>query len=151
ACKQPVQGIYKCTTGGAVERVEDCVGANVCIKVADSAKCTPPECVCKDDATHCGSTFNAACGLVADMLYQCKNSEAATVVKTCQPRACSASIQAAMAADPDSVLASASVRGLRRSVLSVFDTASKFSVTDLMSCSGIRRNANLGSDLYPEV
>ncbi|KAG0015499.1 hypothetical protein BGZ81_011644, partial [Podila clonocystis] len=137
ACKLPVQGVYKCTADGAVEKVEDCAGTNVCVKVADSAKCIPPECVCKDNTTHCGSTFNATCGLVADSLYQCKDGEAATIAKTCQPGVCSASIQAATVAAPDKCVGQCECKGSEKVCASVFDTACNFNVTDLMSCSGI--------------
>ncbi|KAG0009644.1 hypothetical protein BGZ81_003265, partial [Podila clonocystis] len=137
ACKLPLQGVYKCTADGAVEKVEDCAGTNVCVKVADSAKCIPPECVCKDGTTHCGSTFNATCGLVADSLYQCKDGEAATITKTCQPGVCSASIQAATVAAPDKCVGQCECKGSEKVCASVFDTACNFNVTDLMSCSGI--------------
>lgn len=88
ACKLP-EGVYKCGAGGKPEKVEECTAPDTCKQHTDGLKCTPEECICKDDGKHCGVTFDAKCGFTANTLYSCTTGEVPKVEKDCNPGVCS--------------------------------------------------------------
>lgn len=75
-----------------------CPTANVCLVNATGSVCTPPECICKDDASHCGSTFAAPCNLDSNTLYKCAIGALPTLLKDCGPGTCSTNVVAGSAA-----------------------------------------------------
>ncbi|KAG0252096.1 hypothetical protein BGZ95_006714, partial [Linnemannia exigua] len=75
-----------------------CPTANVCLVTPTGPVCTPPECICKDDGSHCGSTFAASCNLQSNTLYKCTNGQLPTVDKDCGNGTCSANVVAGTSA-----------------------------------------------------
>ncbi|KAG0291980.1 hypothetical protein BGZ96_004646 [Linnemannia gamsii] len=87
ACKLP-EGVYKCAKGKP-ERVEDCTASDTCKQHTDGPKCTPEECICKDESKHCGVTMHDKCRLTANTLYSCTTGEVPKEEKDCNPGVCS--------------------------------------------------------------
>ena len=99
SCNYEKDALYACS-GNKVLPVKKapCPAANVCLVNATGSICTPPECICKDDGSHCGSTFASSCNLQKNTLYKCTNGQLSTVVKDCGTGTCSANVVAGTAA-----------------------------------------------------
>ncbi|KAG0265879.1 hypothetical protein BGZ95_003192 [Linnemannia exigua] len=90
-CNYEKDSQYTCTDNKALPvKKNACLAANVCLVTPTGSVCTPPACICRDDLSHCGSTFAADCTLKSDTLYKCTNGQLSTVVKDCSPGICSA-------------------------------------------------------------
>ncbi|KAF9411290.1 hypothetical protein BGZ94_001382 [Podila epigama] len=133
-CKLPPQGVFKCTSEGKVEPVEVCQGTDVCIKTLTGAECTPPECICVNDAVaRCGSTFPARCKLTAGSLYECKKGSLPSLKDVCNPGVCVSSGSATLAdicVKPCECMAAGSMCS------SEFASSCGFPPKTLLTCSG---------------
>ncbi|KAK3836152.1 MAG: hypothetical protein J3R72DRAFT_450980, partial [Linnemannia gamsii] len=84
SCPYEANSLYSCSANKALPvKKETCPTGDVCLVTPHGSMCTSPNCICKDDSTHCGSTFSAACALQSDTLYKCVNGQLMTVVKDC--------------------------------------------------------------------
>jgi hypothetical protein len=75
-----------------------CAAGTICHLETNVTVCTPPECVCKDNENHCGSTFAASCNLQSNTLYACIDGSLPKVAKDCGTGTCSANVVAGTAA-----------------------------------------------------
>ncbi|KAG0200605.1 hypothetical protein BGX28_006356, partial [Mortierella sp. GBA30] len=84
--------VYMCTTAGAPELVETCQDTEGCITAADGSVCANRDCTCPDSGVACAELFPVSCGLASSNIYTCKKGEKPTVLKSCSPGACTASV-----------------------------------------------------------
>jgi hypothetical protein len=99
ACTYEKDTQYTCFSNKALPvKKAACPTANVCLVNSTGSVCTPPECICKDDAYHCGSTFAASCSLDSNTLYECTNGALPTLLKDCGSGTCSANVVVGSAA-----------------------------------------------------
>lgn len=99
SCNYEKDAQYTCSDNKVLPaKKAPCPTANVCLVTATGSACTPPECICKDDASHCGSTFAAPCNLESNTLYKCTNGALPMILKDCGTGTCSANVVAGTAA-----------------------------------------------------
>ncbi|KAG9062972.1 hypothetical protein KI688_004572 [Linnemannia hyalina] len=83
-CGYENNSVYTCSAIMALPvKKSACESDRICLETPTGPTCTPPACICEDDATHCGSTFDAACALKSDTLYKCTNGGLSSVAKDC--------------------------------------------------------------------
>ncbi|KAG0248397.1 hypothetical protein BGZ95_008068, partial [Linnemannia exigua] len=93
SCGYKSETVYSCS-GDKTLPVEKapCKSSTVCLTTASGPTCTPADCICKDDGSHCGSTFVEDCGLQNNTLYKCTNGALPLATKDCAPGICSANV-----------------------------------------------------------
>ncbi|KAG0269446.1 hypothetical protein BGZ96_006503, partial [Linnemannia gamsii] len=69
-----------------------CESGKACLEIPTGPTCTSPDCICKDDGSHCGSTFVDTCNLQKNALYKCKNGVVPSMDKDCGTGTCSANV-----------------------------------------------------------
>jgi hypothetical protein len=85
--------VYSCAGAKAPPtKKEACAAATVCLETPTGPTCTPPDCICRDDGSHCGSTFVSACSRNENTLYKCTNGHLPTLTKDCGVGTCSANV-----------------------------------------------------------
>lgn len=83
-CSYESESIYTCSAIKALPvRKSACQDDYNCFKTPEGPTCAPLDCICQDDATHCGSTFSKECGLKSDTLYKCHDGSIASVAQDC--------------------------------------------------------------------
>lgn len=98
-CNYEKDSQYSCSGNKALPvKKAPCPTSNVCLVTTTGSVCTPPDCICKDDGSHCGSTFAASCNLIKNTLYKCTNGQIPTMVKDCGTGTCSANVVVGTAA-----------------------------------------------------
>ncbi|KAG0372196.1 hypothetical protein BGX24_000583, partial [Mortierella sp. AD032] len=99
SCNYEKESQYTCSGDKALPvKTNACPTSNVCLVTPTGSVCTPPECICKDDGSHCGSTFATSCNLQSNTLYKCTNGQLSTVDKDCGTGTCSANVVAGTSA-----------------------------------------------------
>lgn len=97
-CTYEAQSIYSCKAATVLpEKKAACAAKETCLKSPAGPVCTLEDCFCKDNDTHCGSTFVDACNLKKETLYKCVKGALPTVDHDCAPGICSANIVAGLA------------------------------------------------------
>lgn len=92
-CGYMPETVYSCSGNKALPTEKSpCGSGTICLATPSGPTCTPPDCICKDEASHCGSTFVGACNLQNNTLYKCTNGQLPTSVKDCGTGTCSANI-----------------------------------------------------------
>ncbi|KAF9901398.1 hypothetical protein EC991_006197 [Linnemannia zychae] len=140
ACNYEKESQYTCSANKALPvKKLACPTANVCLATPTGLVCTPPECICKDELSHCGSKFAATCGLANDTLYKCTNGQLPTLVKDCAPGICSANVVAGTAAfsamaDDKCLDQCACKEGPVTVCSSTFDAVCNYGTKSLMNC-----------------
>ncbi|KAG0071862.1 hypothetical protein BGZ90_012103, partial [Linnemannia elongata] len=139
-CKYEKDAQYTCS-GNKVLPIKKahCPTANVCLVSATGSACTPPECICKDDANHCGSTFADSCKLESNMLYKCTSGTLPTVLKDCGTGTCSANVVAGTAAfkalADDKCIDQCACKEANVPVCaSTFDSSCSYGIKSLLAC-----------------
>lgn len=70
-----------------------CPAGKVCLKTGTlEPVCASPECICKDNDSHCGSRYPAVCGFQSETLFKCTLNALPVPVRDCTPGVCSANI-----------------------------------------------------------
>ncbi|KAG0273044.1 hypothetical protein BGZ95_011155, partial [Linnemannia exigua] len=97
-CTYEINTVYSCDVAFALpEKKVTCGEKEVCLKSPAGPVCTPEDCICKDDDTHCGSTFVDACKLEKNTLYKCVKGELPVVDHDCGLGTCSANVVTGLA------------------------------------------------------
>ncbi|KAG0257532.1 hypothetical protein BGZ95_005214, partial [Linnemannia exigua] len=97
-CGYEKTSIYTCGGNTMLPTKKDsCPTATICLETTSGPTCTPSDCVCKDDGSHCGSTFIPACNLQTNSLYKCTKGVLPISVRDCTPGICSANVVAGLA------------------------------------------------------
>ena len=98
-CSYDANAIYTCAGDKALPQLDStCPAPQACLAASTGPICTPVECICKDDASHCGSTFASTCNLASNTLYKCTTGGLPTATQDCGPGICSANIVTGTAA-----------------------------------------------------
>ncbi|KAF9282196.1 hypothetical protein BGZ88_011151, partial [Linnemannia elongata] len=139
ACKLPAEGVYKCGASGKPEKVEDCTAPDTCKVHTNGPKCTPEECVCKDDGKHCGITFDDKCKLTDNTLYSCATGQVPKEEKDCNPGVCSSNNKPPTNATGDEFCIDKCACKVANEDLcsSTFDAACNYKANTLMHCDAI--------------
>lgn len=92
-CSYETEFVYTCSAIKALPvRKSACESGKVCLEISTGPTCTTPDCICKDDGSHCGSTFIDACNLQKNSLYKCTKGSPPTLDKGCGAGTCSANV-----------------------------------------------------------
>ncbi|KAK3808768.1 MAG: hypothetical protein J3Q66DRAFT_80794 [Benniella sp.] len=101
SCSLSGTSLYTCSAAGeAPQESTNCTFGCIQTTTGCNAVCGGgPDCLCKDDGTHCGTFFPEKCNLAPDGLYKCTNGMAPNETQDCAPGVCSANIVAAASVD----------------------------------------------------
>ena len=89
-CGYDPKAIYTCLSNGTIaQEKQACPSSQVCFSAAAGPICTPQECICSDNSTHCGSALPASCNLLGNSLYTCTSGSLPNVTTDCTPGSCS--------------------------------------------------------------
>jgi len=98
-CGYEKDSVYTCSAVKALPvKKSSCETGKVCLEIPTGPTCAPPDCICKDDGAHCGSTFIDGCMLQKNSLYQCKIGSLPSLIKDCGTGTCSANVVTGTAA-----------------------------------------------------
>lgn len=94
SCGYDMNARYSCTGERKLPVKKDtCPTGNVCVKTSTlDPVCTSPDCICKDNDSHCGSRYPVICSLKSETLYKCTLNALPVPVRDCAPGVCSANI-----------------------------------------------------------
>ncbi|KAG0275843.1 hypothetical protein BGZ96_003585, partial [Linnemannia gamsii] len=140
SCNSEVNSQYTCAGNKILPTKKTaCPAGNVCLTTTAGSVCTPPECICKDDIPHCGSTLPATCNFQSNTLYKCTNGQLPTLVKDCGTGTCSANVVAGTGAfsakAEDKCLDLCACKEANIPVCaSVFDASCNYGNTSVMDC-----------------
>ncbi|KAG0357597.1 hypothetical protein BGX24_006171, partial [Mortierella sp. AD032] len=143
ACSYKPDSQYNCSRRKALPvKKADCPTNDICLITSTGSVCTPSECICKDEGSHCGSTFATTCNLQSNTLYKCTNGQLPTIIKDCGTGSCSANVVAGAAAfnamGDDMCLDECACKEANVPVCStVFDPSCYYGNSSLMACGNL--------------
>ncbi|KAF9092021.1 hypothetical protein BGX29_010651 [Mortierella sp. GBA35] len=142
-CSYELDSVYTCEGPHKLPTKKgDCSSAQVCSVTAAGPICTPEDCICKDNESHCGSFFIDACKRQKNSLYKCKVASLPTLVQDCSPGTCSANVVAGLAvfraSAPDVCIEQCACKEANVPVCtSTFDAICNYNPKDLMDCGNV--------------
>ncbi|KAG0275471.1 hypothetical protein BGZ96_003774 [Linnemannia gamsii] len=142
-CGYEKDSVYTCSTINALPKKKSaCESGKACLEIPTGPTFTPPDCICKDDGSRCGSTFVDACNLQKNALYKCKNGAVPSMDKDCGTGTCSANVvkgtaEFRAAADDTCIDQCACKEANVPVCASVFDPVCNYGDKSLMACGNV--------------